>query len=388
MPLEEEDASLKNTWWDRLRALRQIGKKPELEQPEPVIARGSSAGVMTVVQFRPAWEMQAYLRFARLPYRVENSRYAGSAASGLYPALMDGNFVLPGENATLHVSRRRINLDAKLSEGEKANSLVTSYLVRGGLQPLLRVLRYSASDSEVSQTVHPPMKKTLPWLLSTWTPSAEARRSRVEASVRGLEGMDKSELVALARTRYASLDLMLGLRGGGVGGGGGDADEGHSNTYFFGAIPTSLDAVVFGHLAEAWTIEALLDVLPEYKNLSRFFRQVCDEYFSPGWSPPPALTKVDGGGVSESKAGSGEMGGTGDGEGCVGDDELREAMMHANYVNSLNAFNQLPGTPAAAAAAAATPAASGAGKSEEAKGDDFLPLKYTAVSVAMFALLS
>ena len=62
---------------------------------------------------------------------------------------------------------------------------------------------------------------------------------------------------------------MLGLRGGGVGGGGGDADEGHSNTYFFGAIPTSLDAVVFGHLAEAWTIEALLDVLPEYKNLSR-----------------------------------------------------------------------------------------------------------------------
>lgn len=46
------------------------------------------------------------------------------------------------------------------------------------------------------------------------------------------------------------------------------------------------------------------------------------------------------------------------------------------------------GTPAAAAAAAATPAASGAGKSEEAKGDDFLPLKYTAVSVAMFALLS
>ena len=35
----------------------------------------------------------------------------------------------------------------------QANSLVTSYLVRGGLQPLLRVLRYSASDSEVSQTV-------------------------------------------------------------------------------------------------------------------------------------------------------------------------------------------------------------------------------------------
>lgn len=33
MPLEEGDATAKSTWWDRLRALRQIGEKPELDQP-------------------------------------------------------------------------------------------------------------------------------------------------------------------------------------------------------------------------------------------------------------------------------------------------------------------------------------------------------------------
>lgn len=33
MPLEEGDATPKSTWWDRLRALRQIGEKPGLEQP-------------------------------------------------------------------------------------------------------------------------------------------------------------------------------------------------------------------------------------------------------------------------------------------------------------------------------------------------------------------
>ena len=35
------------------------------------------------------------------------------------------------------------------------------------------------------------MKKALPWPLSVWSPFAEARRSREEASVRGMEGMDK-----------------------------------------------------------------------------------------------------------------------------------------------------------------------------------------------------
>ena len=63
------------------------------------------------------------------------------------------------------------------------------------------------------------------------------------------------KLVAKARTLYAALDLKLG----GTGGGG----------YFFGSTATSLDACVFGHLAEAWTIGALLDILPAYENLSR-----------------------------------------------------------------------------------------------------------------------
>ncbi|CAN0479870.1 unnamed protein product, partial [Laminaria digitata] len=153
----------------------------------------------------------------------------------------------------------------------------------------------------------------------------------------------QSGLVARARTLYAALDLKLSC-----GGGGGGGEGGQKNPYFFGATPTSLDACVFGHLAEAWTIRALLDILPAYENLSRFFRRLCDEYFSPGWSPPPhpappSTAAGGGGGVSESKAGTGggdgeDRGGGGEGD---GGDALREAMMHADYVNSLNAFNQL-----------------------------------------------
>ena len=47
----------------------------------------------------------------------------GSAASGLYPAVMDGQFVVPAEDATGHVSRRRIDLDAHLSDGDRVREM-------------------------------------------------------------------------------------------------------------------------------------------------------------------------------------------------------------------------------------------------------------------------
>ncbi|CAN0493181.1 unnamed protein product, partial [Ectocarpus sp. 12 AP-2014] len=94
---EHGDAVPVRASWNPLRALRSWGRieeQPDLEQPGPVIAHGSALDVMVVTQFRPAWEIQAHLRFVRLPYRVENSSYMGSAATGLYPALTDGQFVL------------------------------------------------------------------------------------------------------------------------------------------------------------------------------------------------------------------------------------------------------------------------------------------------------
>lgn len=51
--------------------------------------------------------------------RVENSGYAGSAATGLYPALRDGQFVLTAEEAAGHVARRRKDLDAALTKEEQ-----------------------------------------------------------------------------------------------------------------------------------------------------------------------------------------------------------------------------------------------------------------------------
>lgn len=61
-------------------------------------------------------------------------------------------------------------------------------------------------------------------------------------------------MIGRAKEMYAALDLRLGKSDG---------------AFFYGAEPTSLDACVFGHLAEAWTLAGLLDLLPAFDNLSR-----------------------------------------------------------------------------------------------------------------------
>ncbi|CAN0606767.1 unnamed protein product, partial [Ectocarpus sp. 12 AP-2014] len=43
----------------------------------------------------------------------------GSAATGLYPALTDGQFVLRSEDAAGHIASRRRDVDVGLTEAEK-----------------------------------------------------------------------------------------------------------------------------------------------------------------------------------------------------------------------------------------------------------------------------
>lgn len=85
-------------------------------------------------------------------------------------------------------------------------------------------------------------------------------------------------------------------------------------------------------------------------NVHRFFRRVCDEYFRPGGFPPSSPPGEKGEGVphgaeGEAVAVAGGGNGDGDGDGGGGGDGsagwLRQAMLRADYVNSLNEFNQL-----------------------------------------------
>lgn len=103
-------------------------------------------------------------------------------------------------------------------------------------------------SSSPRNTKRSPARSTDPVRLSTMHPP-------LHPSPLSLGPQD--ELIGRAREIYAALDLRLGNSTDGGG------------PFFFGAEPTSLDACVFGHLAEAWTLAGLLDLLPAFENLSR-----------------------------------------------------------------------------------------------------------------------
>lgn len=68
---------------------------------------------------RPGLHILNETKLCAYPIRVENSRYPGSASTGLYPALLDGQFMLPGAEASHHVAKMRRDLDQNLTREEK-----------------------------------------------------------------------------------------------------------------------------------------------------------------------------------------------------------------------------------------------------------------------------
>jgi hypothetical protein len=71
---------------------------------------------IVLVQFRPAWDLQAYLRFARLPYTVLDSRYASTAATGELPQLRHDRALVNGRHALAYLAQARAPLDRWPSE--------------------------------------------------------------------------------------------------------------------------------------------------------------------------------------------------------------------------------------------------------------------------------
>jgi Glutathione S-transferase N-terminal domain len=111
---------------------------PDLDHQTLVrVAVGPGQPPPTLTQFRPAWTEQAYLRFAGVPYALENSRFADSAVTGPYPQFRDGSFCLPAAEVLGHLACYRRDLDHTLGAEERADSVAFAALVREQLAPLL-----------------------------------------------------------------------------------------------------------------------------------------------------------------------------------------------------------------------------------------------------------
>jgi metaxin len=112
--------------------------------PTPIKAHAEQEQPFVILQFRPAFALQLYLRFVRAPYIVKNLEYPSIETAGRLPVLKDGHFILPEEDVLTYFREQypTLDLDAKLSGGKRAQVGAFVSLVQEKLVPALRASRY------------------------------------------------------------------------------------------------------------------------------------------------------------------------------------------------------------------------------------------------------
>jgi len=114
--------------------------------------------------------------------------------------------------------------------------------------------------------------------LNLYVTAQEKAWAEDDMRVRGLKNLPFNEVMAQARAIYAAFEERLRASAGG---------------FFFGREPTSVDAYLFGHLAEAMTDLHFSSILPSYTNLMSFFRMIHTRYFAPSDDQPAFLSRIN-----------------------------------------------------------------------------------------------
>ncbi|GAB5032214.1 metaxin 1 [Nannochloropsis oceanica] len=280
--------------------------------PNPIKAHAEGKQPLILLQFRPAFALQLYLRFVRAPYVVRNLEYPFLETAGRLPVLIDGQFIIPEDDALAYLREHypsSLDLDSKLSGAKRAQVSALHALVSEKLAPALGASRYRDERNFVQNVRDVILRATRFPLGPTWA-SAERRRGMAEQRWRGLVegGVGLGELLARARVVYRELDNWLGASTG---------------DFFFGREPTSFDACLFGHLVEALADVNVLVIVSTFGNLMRFFRRIAEEFFEIG---------------SATVASSAEQQQQ---QGFVVASNVKEYYKRADYVNSRNPFNQV-----------------------------------------------
>ncbi|KAF0694445.1 Aste57867_14678 [Aphanomyces stellatus] len=215
----------------------------------------------TLHQFYPAWDVQAYIRFAQIKLHIVNSKYPEYEATGTLPQLNDGHFLVPKDDLIMHLQTYYHDLDAALTDSQRADVLAFRALVQEKLHRVLHYCRW-VDPITYKEVTRPAVQSAMPFPLNRLVPKLVHMRFTASS----LETFPSKEHVYLAaRDAYVALNARL------------DASPG---PFFFGPQPSSLDAFVFGHLVDALSDSQLRDVLGVHgPRLVQFATHVREAFF-------------------------------------------------------------------------------------------------------------
>ena len=277
-----------------------------------------------LVQHRPAWKEQAFLRFAQIPHRVENCAYPFAAGdsktvltaeeklkaaktqppfdsvditAGDLPKIFDRRNVASSAHTISYMSSHLCNLDADLNAQQVAQVYAFTTLVERTLNAILIQSRWvgwtgtdwnrtdactQASTNDITEVMRPhrifPLNHVVAWV----------ERSKAQWVVH----QNRMPCAALSQQNlydgYRALETMLYSSSGGNGGGnsGNGRRRNNDGPYMFGrSTPCSLDAIVYGHVATAVSerISGYGKIIQEdFPLLWGHYQCVCDTYFARG----------------------------------------------------------------------------------------------------------
>eukprot|EP00521_Asterionellopsis_glacialis_P018290 CAMPEP_0195304322 /NCGR_PEP_ID=MMETSP0707-20130614/34238_1 /TAXON_ID=33640 /ORGANISM="Asterionellopsis glacialis, Strain CCMP134" /LENGTH=524 /DNA_ID=CAMNT_0040368097 /DNA_START=18 /DNA_END=1588 /DNA_ORIENTATION=+ len=294
---------------------------------------------LTLLQYRPAWFEQALLRIANIPHVVVNSPYCATESTGPLPFLRDlaGNYnnnnnkadpqnpILVGRhhpmddpssssadkspttmapprrggklihNSILEYlqSEKNLDLDSNLTDTQKSLSHAYCCMIESRLNPILLALKFADEDAWQNVHRHQCIRAATMTPAAAWngndssngaptTPTSERRwfpfgswmQAWGERSVAlkqlSLHHSRASVEVSRADARkcYEVFEAQL-------------KQNSQSSSYVLGtSAPSTLDAFLWAHLAEALGDVYLVTVLADFPHLAEYFQRFYDTYFA------------------------------------------------------------------------------------------------------------
>ncbi|MAC48009.1 MAG: glutathione S-transferase [Oceanospirillum sp.] len=230
-----------------------------------LFAFGARFGVQDLSPF--VLKVDAYMRMTGIPFQVKSGFHnLKTAPKGKLPYIQDDEQLIADSTLIIqHLKQHHnANLDADLSEAEQATANLVIRALDDSFYWCLVYARWLREGSW--QIVKPAFFKKMPFPLRYIAPYVARRRIRQACHNQGISRHSDAEILAMARQVLQDLSVLLG-----------------NKDYFFGDKPSTLDATVFGFLAQIIISELKTAVTPiaqEFPNLVSFCQRVQEQYYS------------------------------------------------------------------------------------------------------------
>ncbi|XP_049331073.1 failed axon connections homolog [Astyanax mexicanus] len=252
-PLPESTAAMADSWWRKtlclaggallaaaaylLHELLVVRKEQELDSKDAIILHQFSRPKNGVPSLSPfCLKMETYLRMADLPY--QNYFDGKLSPQGKMPWVEYNQEQVCGSEFIIDFLEEKlgVNLNSSLSPEERAVSRAVTKMVEEHFYWTIAYCQWvdNVEETKSMLAVSGPLSELLKWIMSHMTGGLVKR----EMYGHGIGRFSKDEVYALMEKDMRTLATLLG-----------------DKKYIMGPTVSTVDAAVFGHLAQAmWTL--------------------------------------------------------------------------------------------------------------------------------------